>query len=53
MLRFLVDEDLPRSLAIRLRAAAMVAALGTLPDAVGLGNLIIVEPGGIRLRRPG
>jgi len=121
MLRFLVDEDLPRSLAIRLRAAgspaddvrdvglrgrpdgevfahgvahgltlltadlgfanllrfplgthrgiivahlpnewtvgrindAIVAALSTLPDAVGLGSLVIVEPGRIRLRRPG
>jgi hypothetical protein len=61
MPRFLVDEDLPRSLAQALRAAgydatdvlvhAIVAAVASLAGEQLAGTIVIIEPGRLRIRR--
>ena len=78
MLHFLVDEDLPRSLAPPLRAVGLLAQdvrdiglrgstddvppmtrnqlivteLRSLSEEDIVGNLIVIEPGRVRIRRP-
>lgn len=48
MLKFIIDEDMPRSTALNNQ---IIKAFKTLDEIDFKGNLIILEPGKIRIRR--